>query len=76
MVKYYLTNFYVQGKWFDCIIKHKEQDNYWICLYLNSQNNKDWFIRSEVISQDYLRKSKEIEKEEYESRLNNILKLL
>lgn len=59
--KYYKVEFTIQGKHFPCLVKFREGDRHWVCIYINRDNKNDWFIRKEVISQDLLKHGIEID---------------
>lgn len=76
MLKYYKVEFTVQGKHFSCVVKFREGDRHWTCVYLNKDNKNDFFIRRETISQELIRYGVEINEDLYEHILNKVLNLI
>lgn len=73
-VRYYKVEFTIQGKHFPCLVKFREGDRHWVCLYLNKDNGNDWFIRKEVASQDLLKHGKEVDESLFDFYSEKLLK--
>lgn len=52
---YLKVSFSIQGKDFPSIIKFFEGDRYCTLIYVNKENKNDWFVRSELLSESFIK---------------------
>jgi len=69
---YFKIEFSKEGKRFPCIVKFFEGDRHWICLYYNRDNQNDFFIRKEVMSEILLQHGEKTYPEVFQNLLNKI----
>lgn len=69
---YFKIEFSKEGKRFPCIVKFFEGDRHWICLYYNKDNQNDFFIRKEVMSEILLQHGEETYQEVFQNLLAKI----
>lgn len=70
---YYKVEFTVQGKHFPCVVRFRQGDRHWLCVYYNKENKNDWFVRKEVISNELIKHGKQTTKEVFNYVLNKAL---
>ncbi len=70
--KYFKVEFAKEGKRFPCVVKFFEGDRYWICIYMNKENQNDFFIRKEVVSETLLQHGEVTYPEVFQNLYNKI----
>ena len=74
--RYFSVVFYVQGKEFKGYIRCSLNKKNWLCIYKNTNNDTDYFIRSETISTNLWKHRITSTKEEFDTNLSLILSLI